>query len=118
MPQYYANPDPMIQPAMRIVVGITNAVQPTVTTSFDHDYVSGTIVRFVVPLQWGMTQLNTQTSEITVTGPTTFTITIDTSNFDTFVVPAPNVQFRYPAQVIPIGERNDILSAAVRNVLP
>lgn len=106
---------PTFQPAMRIVTAITKANPASVTTSFDHDFITSTIVRMYVPNGFGMTQINDLTGTITVTGGTTFTIDIDTSYFDAFAVPVGNKQF---ALVVPIGENNDILLAATVNVLP
>lgn len=73
---------PTFQPAMRIISAITNASPATVTTTFDHDYVSGTVVRLHIPTGFGMYQANKLQGEITVTGTTTFTIDIDTTDFD------------------------------------
>jgi len=117
MPQYFDIASPTYLPVMRIVVGITNASSPTVTTSIDHEYLSGEIVRLIVPFNWGMTQMNGKVGEITVLSPTTFSIDINSTDFDTFVVPTPNDQYPFPAQVIPIGERNDMITAATRNIL-
>lgn len=110
-----ATEDPTFQPAMRIVTAITQAGQAAVTTSFDHDYVDGTIVRFHIPPVFGMYQLDTLYSELTVTGPTTFTVDIATLNFDPFVVPGGTTQY---AQVTAIGENNSTLAAAEQNILP
>lgn len=106
---------PVFQPAMRIITAITNANPAVITTSFDNSYITGTIVRFDIPPGFGMGQLNQQTATITVLTPTTFSVPIDTTNYDTFAVPASNEQY---AQAVPIGEDNNILTAAVQNVLP
>lgn len=109
---------PIYQPAMRIINSITQANNAVVTTSFAHDYRSGDIVRIIIPSGYGMTQLNDQQSEITVTGDTTFTLNIDTSDYDAFVVPATFPLSYQHAQVVPIGEINSTLLSAVKNVLP
>ena len=117
--------NPSFQPAMRIITSITNDTAATITTSFRHQYISGMIVRIIVPFGFGMTQINQQQGEITVgPDPSSFTIDIDSTNYDAFVVP-PDVelpdgtftQTQY-AQVVPVGEINAILTAATRNVLP
>lgn len=108
--------NPMFQPAMRIVTAITKAAQAAVTTSFDHDYIDGTVVRFHVPGTYGMYQIDNLTGSVTVTSPTTFTVTIDTTYFDTFSVPS--IPFMQYAQVTAIGEVNEILEAAEQNILP
>lgn len=88
------------------------------TTSFDHNYETGDIVRLKIPNGWGMTQANDQKGTITVMSPTTFTIDIDTTMYDQFVTPpnpSPFVLAR--AQVVPVGEINSKLTSATQNVL-
>lgn len=113
----YAIQSPVYQPAMRIITAITRAFPASVTTSFDHDYITGTIVRLDIPSGFGMTQADTRTGAIIVTGPTTFTIDIDTIFFDIFAVPASWPYNQQLAQVVPIGEINSILTASTVNVL-
>lgn len=109
---------PIYQPAMRIIASITNAFPAVVTTTFNHQYISGTILRLVIPTGFGMTQANQLSGTIVVTGDTTFTIDIDTTTFDTFVYPSDFPESQQYAQIIPFGELNGMLTAAVQNVLP
>lgn len=118
MTSCYSNPSPMFQPAMRIVSSITNANPASVTTTLDHNYLTGEIVRLIVPQGFGMTQINNLTGTITVTGSTTFLIDIDTTFFDVFSVPSPLPMAYTCPQVIPVGEVSSILSGATKNVLP
>lgn len=111
----YANPSPMYQPAMRLIESITQSSPAMVTTTFAHDYISGEIVRIKVPPTSGMQQINNKTGTIIVTGNTTFTIDIDSSLFDAYVIPVPE---KNCGQVVPIGEVNSLLRAATNNVLP
>lgn len=123
----FAYMKPVYQPAMRIITNITQSNPATVTTSFNHNYLTGTIVRINVfddvrvqnPVTTiGMPQINQMFGTIVVTSPTTFNISIDSTYFDPFVVPNPiPLNFTAP-QCVPIGEDNDILTAAVQNVLP
>ncbi len=120
-PPFVAFTNPLMQPAMRQVIAITNAVIPTVTTKQPHLYITGTIVRMYVPSTsvgknwYGMPQIQHQQSEITVTGASTFTLNdINTLYYDAFVIPASPTQY---AQVVPIGENNKILTAAEHNIL-
>jgi hypothetical protein len=109
---------PVFQPAMRIITAITNASPASVTTSFDHQYRTGTVVRLNIPTGFGMVQANQLTGTITVTSDTSFTIPIDTTYFDVF---AASVTFPYSYQsatVVPIGEDSATLLAATVNVLP
>ena len=118
MPIYYANPTPIFQPAMRLITAITQANPAVVTTSFDHDYITGTVVRLNIPPACGMQQANQLTGAISVISPTTFSIDIDTTQFAPFVIPTFTPHVNSAAQVIPVGEVNAILTAATQNVLP
>lgn len=109
---------PTYQPAMRVVTAITNSNPAAVTTSFDHNYIDGTIVRLHIPDGFGMMQVDHLYGIITVTSPTTFTIDINTIEFDQFSAPVTFPQSYQSATVVPIGEINSQLTAAVRNVLP
>lgn len=116
---------PTYQPAMRIITDITNSYPALVTTSFANDYITGEIVRIVMPYQdgyypWGMQQINNQKGTISVVNATQFYIDIDTTHYEPFVVPEEDVTDRFTTQlpqVIPIGEVNSTLAAATRNVL-
>lgn len=119
MPRCYAEPNPVYMPAMRLITAITNANPAEVTTSFDHGYISGIIVRLDVPEADGMQEINGKTGTITVTGSDTFTIDIDTTFFEPFSIPgSPSQHQNICAMVVPIGEVNELLRAAVQNVLP
>lgn len=108
----------VFKPAIRLIASITNAQTPTVTTTFAHGYVDGTVVRFDIPPAVGMQQLNQQISPIIVTGPTTFTITIDTTNYQLFAIPVgTGPQVDICPLVVPIGSENNTLKPALVNQL-
>lgn len=115
MPVCYANPAPIYQPAMRIVSAISKGYPAQVTTSFDHDYHDGAIVRLNIPPHYGMQQANQLQGAILVTSSTTFLISIDTTQFDAFSQP---VGAKQCANVTPVGEISSTLASAVVNVLP
>lgn len=124
-PNYYAVQFPTFQRAMRNILTITQDFPALVTTTFDgttpgdHQYSTGLIARLIIPNGFGMVQANQLEGPITVINDTQFTIPIDTTNFDAFVVPDFNPGgFGTPAQVVPVGEVNDILTEATQNVLP
>ena len=111
--------NPIFQPAMRLIASITQSNPAVITTTFAHQYISGTIVRLDIPPADGMQQANQLFAPILVTGPTTFTMPIDTTLFTPFAIPvSPPPYINTCAQVVPIGEINAILTAAVQNVLP
>lgn len=122
---YYAVPFPEFQRAMRNILSITQAPQAVVTTTFDgvnpgnHQYMTGLIARIYVPDGFGMTQINQLQSPITVLSPSTFSVEINTTNFDPFVIPPYQPgNFGTPANVVPVGEVPEILTEATQNVLP
>lgn len=125
MANFYAEQYPSFQRAMRCILTITQSNPVLFTTTFDginpgnHDYSSGLIVRIDIPEGFGMEQLNQFSGPITVVNATQFTLPIDTTLFDPFIVP-PYVPgfFGTPAHVVPVGEVNDILTMATQNVLP
>ena len=122
---YYAVPFPTFQRAMRNILSITQDENALVTTTFDginpgnHQYSTGLTARLYVPNGFGMVQANQLEGIITVVNETQFTITIDTTTFDAFIIPVyqPGAPFGTPAQVVPVGEVNDILTEATQNVL-
>lgn len=119
MPRCYANPNPIFQPAMRLVTAITNSIPAQVTTSFRHQYEDGLIVRLDIPPACGMQEVNGKVFAILVDSPTTFLINIDTTTFSPFSIPpSPGPFDDTCAQVVPIGEINEQLDQATRNVLP
>jgi hypothetical protein len=113
-----AIPFPTFQPSMRIIEAITNAFPALVTTTFAHQYITGTIIRLDIPLGYGMQQANQQFGSIIVTSPTTFNISIDTTFYDPFITPTQYpLTSQYP-QCVAFAEDNGILTASVQNVLP
>lgn len=124
MAYYGAIENPVYAPAMRNILSITQAEQAVITTTFDgvvagdHGYVSGTIVRIIVPINFGMQQINKLSGPITVLSPSTFSIPINTLGFDAFSIPPLNPGHNgTPAQVVPFAEVNRQLSASFRNIL-
>ena len=75
-------------------------------------------MRLVIPPACGMQGAAGQTGTITVTGPTTFTIDINTIFMDKFSIPNLPADINVGAQVVPIGEAAANLNSAVQNVRP
>ena len=113
-----AQTKPVYQPAMRIIASITNANPAVVTTTFAHQYISGTIVRLNFPPGYGMEQANQLFGEIVVTGTTTFAIGIDSTLFDPFMTPSTFPENTQYPQCVPFAENSATLKAATVNVLP
>jgi len=120
---------PSFKPAVRLISSISKGSTTTITTSTAHGYVTGMTLRVLVPGDIntatkgtagpvGMTQMNKLSGKITVIDEYTFTIDIDSTNFDSFTIPViwPANTGLYP-QVVPYAEENDMNTEAVRNVL-
>jgi hypothetical protein len=125
MANWYAVAFPTYQPAMRNILSITNAFPALITTTYDginpgnHNYETGLIVRLYIPKGWGMPIGRRDVYNITVTSPTQFTVNLDTTLLEPFVIPAYNPgHYGTPPVVVPVGEDNDTLYQATQNVLP
>ena len=110
---------PVYGPAMRVLSSITNSNPAVITTTVNHLYITGTIVRIDLPSPaLGMPQINQSVGTITVLSPTTFSIPINTTYFAPFTPPTMYPPKYQDGQCVPIGEDNSILIAAVQNQLP
>lgn len=98
-------------PNRQSVSAITQANPGVVTTTQAHGYETGLCLRFFFPLDVGMNQLDEKVVKITKIDDTSFSIGLDTTNFDSFS-PVGTVQ---TPQVIPVAERGDSLSQSARN---
>lgn len=116
MPSLGALPFPTFNPAMATIIAITKEKQATVTTAFPHTFGLGLYITFMIPQEYGMNQINGLTGSI-LSIPTTssFVVNIDTTAFDTFVVPVFPIQ---SAQALPSGEIATTYLNATKNVLP
>lgn len=110
-------PYPQFQPAMRIITAITNGFPAIVTTNIDHNYQTGLIVRLDIPENYGMSQANKLFGPIIRINATNFSIEIDTTNFDPFIVPGPLLVSTL-AQAVPMAEVASEIYQAVRDVTP
>ena len=93
--------------------------KPIFFSSVVHNYQPGIIARFDIPLGFGMQQLNQQVGTIlTIPTPTTFTISVDTRNYDPFVLPVSFPPAYQDAQIVPTGEINSTINYALQNIYP
>lgn len=123
---------PVYQPARRMILSITKSYPLVVITTFDgttagdNGYYTGLIVRIVVPRGFGMYQANGLQGTITKIDDSSFSVDIDSTSFDTYVIPlgpppadpAGLGAFATAGQVIPIGEVTSSFFQSERNVLP
>ena len=74
---------------VRTIESITNAYPMVLTTTGDHGYSAGLIVRFLIPNMFGMQELNVLEGQILSVTNDTLSIDIDSTNFSLFSYPSP-----------------------------
>jgi len=112
---YFYQVNPTFAPQMMVVTNITTTNPTVITTLAASNYLDGAIVRVYVPPGFGMYQINGLTGTVTVIDSTNFSLDIDASLFDPFVVPSPRYQ---QSSVVNVGEVNTKLNSAIQNILP
>ena len=71
------------------IASITNANPMVVTTVNNSNYNAGMKVKFLIPSQFGMVQLNNIEAQVLQVSGTALTINVDSSNFFPFAYPSP-----------------------------
>lgn len=71
------------------IASITNSNPMVVTTVNDHGYVNGMNVTFLIPTQFGMTQLNGVNAQVLSASTNSLTINLDSTHFTPFAYPSP-----------------------------
>lgn len=105
---------PIIQiPSALEVTAITTSlpmvitVQIQNTTTEVNTYTVGMAVRLFVPHSYGMYQANNLVGTIIAINGNQFSLSIDSTQFDPFVVPTPpSIKTEQPATISPNGSRN------------
>jgi hypothetical protein len=102
---------PVIQiPSSLLITAITQSSPMVVTVSVGNPtteantYIVGMAVRLFVPNSYGMYQANNLVGTITAINGSQFTLNLNSSQFDAFVIPSGNVEI--PASLAPFGSRN------------
>ncbi len=109
MPNQYLPPVIAI-PSSLPITAITQSVPMVITVAIGNPtteaitYIQGMSVRLFVPITFGMYQANNLVGTITAVNGLNFTLNLDSSLFDAFVVPSGNVE--QPASISPFGSRN------------
>jgi len=103
----YLPPSPVV-PGNLLITAITNTnpMVVTITNSIYNTYVVGMLVTLTVPQSYGMQQANDLTGQIINILGNNFTLNIDASNFDLFVIPPSSPTPTIPASLSPGGSRN------------
>lgn len=71
------------------IASITNANPCVVTTNNNHGYPAGLKVKFLIPTQFGMVQLNLVNTQVISVTSNSLTLDLDSTNFSTFAYPSP-----------------------------
>lgn len=109
--------NPIYYPTKRLITKVTTGTTTTIVFSVTHGYVAGMKLQFLVPVEYGMTQLNGLVGKILSVNTATnaVTVDIDSSAFTAFSFPT---ALAYPfnfAQASPVGEIPTIVSGATQN---
>ena len=96
--------DSYYYPRSRFISGITAAASAVVTTTVDHGYTVGQVVRMNVPSAYGMLEMNGLKGTITAVTASTFTLNIDSSAFTAFAFPLTAIAPFNFATVVPFGD--------------
>lgn len=94
------------QPRRREISAVTNALNSVFTTTEDHGYELGQLVRVIVPKEYGMTIDYVEATIVALPADDQFTTDLDTSALATFVAPSAPPAFT-SAQVVPISGTTD-----------
>lgn len=105
-------------PSINSITGINNSVNAVITVLNTNDLTVGQVIRINVPRTYGMLQIDDQIANIVSVGSNSYTVDIDSTNFDTFSVPISPEQ---EALLVPIGmQANEThansLDDATRNI--
>ncbi len=121
------NYDPLFYPRRRTIMNITRAVNAQVTTSVFHQLTPGQAIRFNIPQQSGMIELNSTPQNayryatvVSVVDEVNFTIDIDTTAFTLFAFPTVaqiNAGSQFP-EMNPIGENTAAALASLNAQTP
>ena len=101
-------PDSPVAPRTLLISSITNAIKCVVTVTTDNEYITGQLVVFNVPFDYGMFQINGLMGQIIDVDETNliFTVNINTTQFDPFIVPDSGYRVEMPASLSSAGARN------------
>lgn len=121
MPNQYLKPV-IIIPSSLLVTNITTSSPMVIsvaignTTTEANTYIVGMAVKLFVPVSYGMYQANNLVGTITDISGLNFTLNLDSSQFDAFVIPPPTGET--PASIAPFGSRNLTYDNQTANTVP
>lgn len=101
-------PSPVVPMFLRIVA-ITQSKPAIITITGqipDNIYIVGQMVYLSIPFTYGMFQANGLSVQLIGINVNQFTVNLDSTQFDPFVVPTPSHFTEAPATLSPAGSRN------------
>lgn len=105
VPPYYnvAIESQFYQPSRFVISAITLGGTTTITTTADHNFVVGNLVRTLVPASFGTWQLNEQSGYVlSIPASNQVVLSINSSNFDSYIASSAATV----AQIFAIGDIN------------
>jgi hypothetical protein len=99
-------PPVLLTPGQLIISAISqsNPMVVTIVNSSFNTYIAGQLVYLSIPQTYGMSQASGMTGQITNVNGLNFTLNIDSSQYDPFIIPV--VGKESPASLSPAGSRN------------
>jgi hypothetical protein len=85
----------------KTIASISQSFPMIVTTVFHHNYPAGIRVRFQIPQQFGMQELNGQEVQVLAVTSNALTVNLDSSNFSVFAYPSMLPEAYTPPVIIP-----------------
>ncbi len=74
---------------VKAIASITNSNPCIITTVENHGYVAGMMVRFLIPTQFKMVELNDVNCQVIALTNNTLTLNLDSTHFPVFSYPSP-----------------------------
>lgn len=99
-------------PQLRYISGVTQAANAVITFTVDHDYQVAETLRFHVPTEFGMVELDGLEGEVISVTASTITVDIDSSAFTAYAFPTSAVASLGTSfgQATPIGQQSTLTS--------
>lgn len=94
-------------PLPRLINAITNSSNALVTFTANHGYRNGQLLRFHVPIENGMFELDGRSGRVLSSTADTVTVDVETTFFTPFIFPAPPDSTSYPPEAVPYGSGID-----------
>lgn len=101
-------PSPVV-PAHLLITAISRSNPAVITTAgfIPHNiYIPGQLARLSIPWNYGMQQADGLTVQILAVNSNSFSVALDSTGFDPFVVPMTSIYTPAPASLSSAGSRN------------